>query len=54
MTIIEREKWRCEDCGAEDYYYELMSTNDFWGDLKIPLITVHQKAPKVRFEEHRI
>jgi len=32
MTIIEREKWRCADCGAEDYYYELMSTNDFWGD----------------------
>lgn len=36
MTIIEREKWRCTDCGAEDYYYELMSTNDFWGDPEDP------------------
>jgi len=36
MTIIEREKWRCADCGAEDYYYELMSTNDFWGDPEDP------------------
>ena len=36
MTIIEREKWRCADCGAEDYYYELMSTNDFWGDPENP------------------
>ena len=36
MTIIEREKWCCADCGAEDYYYELMSTNDFWGDQEDP------------------
>jgi len=36
MTIIEREKWRCTDCGAEDYYYELMSTNNFWGDPEDP------------------
>ena len=36
MTIIEREKWRCADCGAEDYYYELMSTNNFWGDQEDP------------------
>ena len=36
MTIIEREKWCCADSGAEDYYYELMSTNDFWGDPEDP------------------
>ena len=36
MTIIEREKWICGNCGAEDYYYELKSTNDFWGDPEDP------------------
>ena len=36
MTIIERERWTCGNCGAEDYYYELMSTNDFWGDPEDP------------------
>ena len=36
MTIIERETWICGDCGAKDYYYELMSTNNFWGESEDP------------------
>ena len=41
MTIIEREVDL--KTVARRIMYELMSTNDFWGDPKIPLITVHQR-----------
>ncbi len=44
MTIIEREKWRCADCGAEDYYFELMSSNGFWG---VPEDPANYGPPKV-------